>query len=94
MTIAASGLIGPTTARAMSHQEDKKDRRPIAGHLPPKGQGQIFGGRGEGNPCDLCGLPIQSSQIEYEVEWQDAGGMRRAHLHLACYEQLRSEQRE
>lgn len=78
----------------MSHQKDKKANPPIARHLPPPGQGQIFGGRGEGHACDLCGAPIESSQIEYEVEWQDAAGTRRAHLHLACYEQLRSEQRE
>jgi len=78
----------------MSHQKDKKSSPPTAPHLPPQGQGQIFGGRGEGGLCDLCGTAIDPSQIEYEVEWQDDEGPRRSHFHLACYEQLRSNQRE
>ena len=80
--------------RQMSQQKDKNGRHRHATDLPPKGEGQIFGGRGEGKLCNLCGLPIEPSQIEYEVEWQDEAGPRRSHFHLACYEQLRSDQRE
>jgi hypothetical protein len=69
----------------MSSESDKQ-RQP----LPPNGEGRIFGGRGQGNVCALCGAVVASSQVEYEVEWQDATGIRRSHFHLACYEQLRS----
>ncbi len=78
----------------MTPQNDKKDD-PVAvagpsGNLPPKGQGRIYGGRGQGNPCALCGHPIDPSQIEYEIEWSNAEGPQRSHFHLACYEHLRS----
>ncbi len=77
----------------MSHN-DKKDS-PVAAagpsrNLPPQGQGRIYGGRGQGTACALCGDPIHSSQIEYEIEWSSAEGPQRSHFHLACYEHLRS----
>jgi hypothetical protein len=59
-------------------------------NLPPGGEGRIYGGRGQGTPCTLCGTPIEPSQIEYEVEWSNAEGLKRSHFHLACYEQLRA----
>lgn len=73
---------------------DKKDI-PVAAAgrsraLPPKGAGRIFGGRGQGGPCALCGDPIEPTQIEYEIEWSSAEGPQRSHFHLACYENLRS----
>ena len=80
--------------REMSQQKDNKGSPRIAALLPPQGEGQIFGGRGEGHTCDLCGVPIESSQIEYEVEWRDDAGPRRSHFHLGCYERVRSDQRE
>ena len=91
MTFAASGMDRSTLGNAMSNSNDKKGNSAVARHLPPKGQGQIFGGHGQGEACSLCGVPIESTQIEYEVEWQDEAGPRRAHFHLACYAQLRSD---
>lgn len=73
----------------MTPGDDKKAVRP-ARDLPPRGEGRIYGGHGQGNPCALCGHPVDSSQIEYEIEWSSAEGPRRSHFHLACYEQLRS----
>jgi hypothetical protein len=78
----------------MPPNDDKKDCPGVTAgrsrNLPPKGQGRIYGGHGQGTPCALCGDPIDSSQIEYEIEWSSAEGLQRSHLHLACYEQLRS----
>jgi len=78
----------------MSPNDEKKDSSVGHGletrHLPPGGEGRIYGGHGQGTPCALCGAPINSSQIEYEVEWNSIEGPRRSHFHLACYEQLRS----
>jgi len=70
----------------MGYQTEKK--------LPPQGKGRIYGGRGQGAPCALCGDPIDASQIEYEVEWLGADGLQRSHFHLACYERLRSPQED
>jgi len=81
------------SGQAMSQNDEKKDgviaQRVEPRNLPPGGEGRIYGGHGEGSPCALCGVPIHSSQIEYEVEWNSAEGPRRSHFHLACYEQLR-----
>jgi hypothetical protein len=78
----------------MTPNDAKKDS-PVAAagtsrNLPPKGQGRIYGGRGQGSLCALCGDPIDPSQIEYEIEWSNAEGPQRSHFHLACYEHLRS----
>jgi hypothetical protein len=77
----------------MSQKENKGSNEKTP-PLPPNGEGRIYGGHGQGNPCALCGAPIDPTQIEYEVEWQDAAGPRRSHFHLACYEQLRSDSKE
>jgi hypothetical protein len=78
----------------MIPEDDKKEGAvAVAGrsrNLPPRGEGRIYGGHGQGNPCALCGDPIDSSQIEYEIEWSSAEGLQRSHFHLACYELLRS----
>jgi hypothetical protein len=78
----------------MSCSDQKKDAPvAVAGrsrNLPPRGEGRIYGGRGQGNVCALCGDLIDSSQIEYEIEWSSAEGLQRSHFHLACYEHLRS----
>jgi hypothetical protein len=92
MTLAASGQKRPTLA--VMSQNQKKDGAQASARLPPKGQGRIFGGRGQGGPCALCGTPIEPSQIEYEIEWQDHETLRRSHLHLACFERLRSDPTE
>jgi len=77
----------------MSPNDEKKDGAVEDGvesrNLPPGGKGRIYGGHGQGSPCALCGAPIHSSQIEYEVEWNSAEGPQRSQFHLACYEQLR-----
>jgi hypothetical protein len=79
----------------MTSNNHKKDGLPEVAdqsrNLPPRGAGRIFGGRGQGTPCALCGDPIDTSQIEYEIEWSSAEGPQRSHFHLACYEQLRSQ---
>jgi len=67
---------------------------PTEKNLPPQGKGRIYGGRGQGAPCALCGHPIDTSQIEYEVEWLGTEGLQRSHFHLACYERLRSRHEE
>jgi hypothetical protein len=78
----------------MTPNDDKKGSTVVTAgrsrNLPPKGQGRIYGGHGQGNPCALCGDPIDSTQIEYEIEWSSAEGLQRSHFHLACYEHLRS----
>jgi hypothetical protein len=73
---------GPKKDGAIGHGVEPRN-------LPRGDEGRIYGGHGQGSPCALCGAPIQSSQIEYEVEWNSAEGPRRSHFHIACYEQLR-----
>ena len=78
----------------MSPNDEKKDDSVELRNLPPAGRGRIYGGRGQGSVCALCGSPIDASQIEYEVEWDSAEGLRRSNFHLACYEQLRARRED
>lgn len=47
---------------------------------------RTWAGHGSGTRCDLCGQPIDSDQIEYEVEPAPDAGDPVLNLHLACYE--------
>jgi len=37
--------------------------------LPSISPTKTFGGYGRGEPCSLCGKPIPTSEVEYEVEY-------------------------
>jgi hypothetical protein len=47
---------------------------------------RTWAGHGSGARCDLCGLPIDPDQIEYEVELPPDACDSVLNLHLACYE--------
>jgi hypothetical protein len=51
--------------------------------IPPR----TWAGRGQGACCDLCHEPIDTDQIEYEVELAADLRSRTVRLHLDCYEQ-------
>jgi hypothetical protein len=59
-------------------------------HLPPSTKRhQLFGGKGEGNPCSACGEPITAQQVQYDVDF----GTQAAPLvlHLRCYQKWVSD---
>ena len=52
------------------------------GEMPGVEPQCLWGGKGAGDPCALCGKHIKESEMEYEI--QD-GGERIFHLHLRCH---------
>lgn len=49
---------------------------------------RIWAGSGTGQPCTQCGEPIDRSQVEYEVQSSESGGLASGEVslrfHLAC----------
>ena len=57
-----------------------------AGQLPSAGTHETFGRRGEGLLCACCDQPIDSSQLEYDVEVvSDLGPLATLPMHVYCY---------
>ena len=73
---------------------DKTELRRIArdairaGRLPGARPLRTWAGMGEGAACSLCALPIQTEEVEIELEFGDASkpsaGEFRVHAH--CFE--------
>jgi hypothetical protein len=55
--------------------------------LPHQRMIQTWAGQGSGASCDLCGHPIGTHEIEYEVKAQSPVQVLR--FHLTCYRQWR-----
>jgi hypothetical protein len=55
------------------------------GKLPDLPKARAWAGRGTGEICVLCELPIESGHVEYEVEWRSAGELRLLRFHELCY---------
>jgi hypothetical protein len=53
------------------------------GRLPESPAASIWGGRGSGQPCTLCGDPIRADQVEYEIADSRDGDTLR--FHLPCH---------
>ena len=65
----------------------------LAGVLPLGLAKRVFGGPGEGEPCDCCGQVIERHEIEYEAEvssQNDIAGLRLV-AHRACFEVWKDE---
>ena len=48
---------------------------------------RAWAGRGKGTCCDHCSQPIETDQIEYEVELLVDKHLKTATVHLDCYEE-------
>jgi hypothetical protein len=55
------------------------------GVLPYQEPLRTWASRGTGVRCNLCGLPIEARDIEYEVELAPAANPRGLHFHFKCY---------
>lgn len=57
-----------------------------SGQLPPAGTHETFGRRGDGVLCACCDLPIERTQLEYDVEiLSDLGPQTTLAMHVYCY---------
>jgi hypothetical protein len=55
------------------------------GRLPEVPTARAWAGNGSGAPCSLCESAIDAGEIEYEVEWQQAGATQLLRFHELCY---------
>jgi len=72
----------------------ERARRAIADReLPPGASSRVWGGRGSGQPCSLCGQPIGFNDVEIELEGVEAAASVRFHskCHLLWLEACTSE---
>jgi len=65
--------------------------RLASGALPRVQSDSIWGGYGQGNACSLCGEPIRSTEVEFELPplAQHSGGILR--FHIPCHEIWQAE---
>jgi hypothetical protein len=51
--------------------------------LPPGVSTRVWGGRGSGLPCSLCGQPIDSNDVEIELD--GVGASAGVRFHSRCH---------
>lgn len=59
-----------------------------AGTLPRVSPDGMWGGRGNGDACPVCGSCIKPADTELELEFSDPEGgpaVRTFHMHLPCF---------
>ena len=56
-----------------------------SGQLPCDPSARMWGSRGSGATCVLCGRPIGPDEIEYEVEMRINGAPDTLQFHRACH---------
>ena len=55
------------------------------GRLPRMNSQCIWGGYGKGDVCSLCGEPIRSSEVEFEVPEPEHGPRSAFRFHITCH---------
>jgi hypothetical protein len=56
-----------------------------SGRLPRVHSQSIWGGYGRGDVCSLCGEPIRSSEVEFEVPEPGDGAGTGFRFHITCH---------
>ena len=56
-----------------------------SGRLPRVHSQCIWGGYGRGDVCSLCGEPIRSSEVEFEVAEHADGTGTALRFHITCH---------
>ena len=58
------------------------------GKLPRRRPDRTWGGPGVGAQCAICELPVQATEMEFEIEFARDGsnpGLDKFHVHLQCF---------
>jgi hypothetical protein len=71
---------------ASNNLEHTARERLASGELPRVQTECIWGGYGRGHPCSLCGEPIRSTQVEFEVPKLADGAVGVLRFHIPCHE--------
>ena len=67
-----------------------------AGKLPSRRPDRTWGGPGVGASCAVCTLPVQPSEMEFEIQFARDGtdpGLDKFHVHIRCFAAWEFERR-
>ena len=56
--------------------------------LPNRRPDRTWGGPGVGAPCAICGLAVERTELEFEIQFAHDGaapGLDKFHLHIRCF---------
>ncbi len=70
-----------TTAEALRRRAQEKV---LAGTLPLQTPDRSWSGRGTGEACGVCGLPIESNSPEYDLEFMSEVAPVFVRFHRVC----------
>jgi hypothetical protein len=68
-----------------------------SGRMPNRSPDRLWGGKGTGAECVICGEPVVADQVEFEVEFDRIGPDSAAdkyRAHLACLSAWEFERRK
>lgn len=74
---------GPTTRSQPCSANANQDPAPAPREVRSL---QVWGGPGQGAPCDLCRGEIGPGEVDYEVEAVVDGRPLALHFHIHCFE--------
>jgi hypothetical protein len=66
------------------------------GKIPSRRPDRTWGGPGVGAPCTICELPVEQSQMEFEIQFARDGdnpGLDKFHVHIRCFAAWEFERR-
>jgi hypothetical protein len=78
----------------MDHETELREKARAAlrtGRIPARVPANLWGGRGSGEACTICGLLVAFEQTELELDFGGSGAT--FHLHAACFAAWESERR-
>jgi len=58
----------------------------LSSRLPHQRATKIAAGYGEGTPCAVCNLPMHSSEVMYELSFDDDACAPSLRVHLRCFD--------
>ena len=68
-----------------------------SGKLPSCTPDRTWGGPGVGAACAVCGVPVTSEQLEFEIQFARDGdnpGLDKYHVHIRCFAAWEFERNE
>jgi hypothetical protein len=100
----------PRTTRTkgvqMSDAKDEQDEKTLrdkaraairGGKLPRRAPDRTWGGPGVGAGCAVCGRPVTTGEMEFEIRFAHDGGspgLEKFHVHIRCFAAWEFERRD